>query len=79
MDETLIQSVAEAIESADVGYNLRLTKLLDGISEYTLTYADGESFTFEDINDGYRHIRDRKFRAKAVAAINAADAWRARV
>lgn len=76
MDEALIQSVAEAIEAADVGYNLRLTKLLDGISEYTLTYADGEEHVFEDINDGYRHIRDRRFRAKAVAAIGAVNADR---
>ncbi len=75
MDEALIQSVAEAIEAADVGYNLRLTKLIDGISEYTLTYSDGEEHVFEDINDGYRHIRDRKFRAKAVAAIGAGMSW----
>ncbi len=79
MDEALIQSVAEAIEAADVGYNLRLTKLLDGISEYTLTYSDGEEHVFEDINDGQRHISDRRFRAKAVAAIGAVDAWRATI
>lgn len=77
MDEALIQSVAEAIEAADVGYNLRLTKLVDGISEYTLTYSDGEEHVFEDINDGYQHISDRRFRAKAMAAIKAVDAWRA--
>jgi hypothetical protein len=70
MDEALIQSVAEAIEAADVGYNLRLTKLVDGISEYTLTYSDGEEHVFEIAEDCYRHVRERLLRDKAQAAID---------
>jgi hypothetical protein len=70
MTTGLLQKVAEAIQAADVGYNLRLTKLVDGISEYTLTYSDGEEHLFEDIDDSYRHVDDRRFLAKAQAAID---------
>lgn len=70
MTDELIQRVADAIDKAEVGYSLRLTRLLDGESTYTLTYNDGsEPIEFSDIDDGYAHIRARLHRARAEAAI----------
>ena len=72
MNEALIAKVAEAIESAEVGYSLNLTRLVDGEHTYTLTYSDGAGpFEFSDINDGYEHIRNRKRKAQAEAVIAA--------
>ncbi|WEK42967.1 MAG: hypothetical protein P0Y64_16740 [Candidatus Sphingomonas colombiensis] len=68
----LIAAAAAAIDKADVGYNLRLTRLVDGESTYTLTYSDGTApIEFDDISDGYAHIAERKYRAMAEAAVEA--------
>jgi hypothetical protein len=70
IDETLIEKVGNAIEDADLGYSLKLTRLVDGEETYTLK-IDGlaESFEFDDIHDGYAKIREMKFQLKAEAAI----------
>lgn len=71
-DQEAIDRVAAAIESADVGYTLRLTRLVDGEETYTLAYSDGTPpLTFSDIDDGYLHVRARKRKAQAVAVIDA--------
>ena len=74
VDDETIQRVADAIDRAEVGYHLRLTKMVDGVSTYTLTYQDSdESFEFDEIDEGYAHIRQRKLRAQAgnvIAAIS---------
>lgn len=71
-DRETIERVAAAIESAEVGYSLELTRLVDGERTYTLTYSDGTPpLTFGDIDDGYDHIRQRKLKAQAVAVIDA--------
>ncbi len=71
-DKETIERVAAAIESAEVGYSLRLTRLVDDESTYTLTYGDGTPpLTFSDIDDGYQHVRDRKRKAQAKAVIAA--------
>lgn len=72
LDQHIIDRVAAAIESAEVSYSLTLTRLVDGERTYTLTYGDGSPpLTFDDIDDGYRHIRQRKRQAQAVAVIAA--------
>jgi hypothetical protein len=72
MNESLIATVAEAIASAEVGYSISLTRLVDGVSEYTLTYHDGSApLTFEENADAYEHVRARIHRARAEAAISA--------
>ncbi|CAN7597349.1 hypothetical protein [Bosea sp. LjRoot237] len=69
---SMIERVAGAIEEADVGFSLRLTRLVDEVHTYTLMYSDGVGpFEYEDIDDGYAHVRERKFNAKARAAIAA--------
>ena len=71
-DKETIERVAAAIESAEVGYTLRLTRLVDGEETYTLAYSDGTPpLTFSDIDDGYRHVQARKRKAQAVAVIAA--------
>jgi hypothetical protein len=61
----MVEKIAAAIKQADIGYNLRLTRLVDDVSEYTLTYADGQTHIFEDIDDGYAHIADRRRKLQA--------------
>lgn len=72
LDPDMIDRIAAAIESAQVGYSLTLTRLLDEERTYTLTYSDGTPpLTFDDIDDGYLHISERKRRAQAAAVIAA--------
>lgn len=72
LDQHIIDRVAAAIESAEVGYSLILTRLVDGERTYTLTYSDGSPpLTFDDIDDGYLHIRERKRQAQALAVTTA--------
>jgi hypothetical protein len=67
----MIEKIAAAIESAELGYSLRLTRLVEGTSEYTLTYSDGETHKFEDIDDGYEHIRQRRRKVQSAAVLQA--------
>jgi hypothetical protein len=73
MTDDRVERVAKAIEAAQnaVSYRLELTRLVDGLSTYTLTYADGEKLEFDDIDDGYLHIEQKKRLALARAAISA--------
>lgn len=67
----LIEKISEAIESAEIGHSLSLTRLIDGESTYTLEYDDGGGpLEFSDIHDGYEHIRQRKRKAQAEAVID---------
>lgn len=71
MDD-LKEKIADAIEGAQVGYQLRLTSLVDGVSTYTLTYDDElGNLTFDCIDDGYAHIAARKRARAAELALQA--------
>lgn len=70
-----IQAVADALEKAQLGYKLELTRLVDGESTYTLTYSDGMVLTFDDQDEGYEHIRRRRRETQARAAIEAIAAF----
>lgn len=67
--DELIEKVAKAIDDADVGYSINLTSLIDGVSEYTLTYADAEPMKFEEYWQASEHVAERRYREKALAAI----------
>jgi hypothetical protein len=70
------EAVARAIEQAEVGYSLRLTKLVDGVSTYALVFNDGAPpMEFDNNQDAYKHIADRKRMAAARLAIAAAAKW----
>jgi hypothetical protein len=69
-DPSLLQKIAEGIEGAECGHSLKLTKLLDGVSTYTLTYHDGTpSMEFASIDEGYEHIREKRGADRAFAAL----------
>lgn len=68
----LIEEVAKAIEDAEIGYSLNLTRLVDNESTYVLTYTDGsEPLEFSDTDAAYEHIANKRAtsRAKAAASV----------
>lgn len=70
--DDVVNRVAKALASVDLSRSVNLTRLVDGVSEYTLTYGDGsEPLVFDDINDAYEHVRNRTRHAQA-AAVTAA-------
>lgn len=70
--DELFRRVASAIDDADFAFSLKLTRLVDGVSEYTVTFSDGTPpMLFPDTEDAYEYIRGRKMLAKAQAAIAA--------
>lgn len=67
---TMIERVAKAIEGADVGYSMNLTRLVDGVHTYTLTYDDGTPpLEFGSTDDVYDHVTARRQFARARAAL----------
>lgn len=75
-DEATISRVAAAIDAADINYSLRLTRLVDGVSTYTLT-LDGATEEFVDndedeaIDQAHARLRSYKQRKQAEAVIAA--------
>lgn len=67
----MITRVADAIADAEVGYNMTLVRLVDGISTYSLRYDDGETLEFGSLGECYEHINSKKRAAQARAAIEA--------
>lgn len=66
----LVAEIAGAMEAAEFGYGLRLTRLVDDVSTYTLTYSDGAPpIEFDDQDEAYEHIRAKKREAQAGAAL----------
>lgn len=64
-----LEAIARAIESVDVGHSLTLTRLVEGVSTYTLKMAGHEDEQFEWIEDGYELIAERKRLAIARAVL----------
>jgi hypothetical protein len=76
VDQATIDRVAAALEGADIGHSMSLTRLLDGVHTYTLKIR-GEIETFIDndeadaIDQVYTRIREVKHRLQAEAVIAA--------
>jgi hypothetical protein len=71
---TMVERVARAIESTacPFGYEIRLTRLVDGVSTYTLTYDDRVGpLEFGSNGEANRHVSERKREVQARAAIEA--------
>lgn len=65
----IVERIAAALAQAEVGYSLSLTRLIDGVSTYTLTYDDGTPpLEFDYNDDAYAHIAAKK-RAKAARLV----------
>ena len=75
-DWTPEEAVARAIDAADVGFSMELTRLVDGVATYTFTVKTDPPTVrdFEDRDEGYAWIHDLKSHARARAAIAALDA-----
>lgn len=72
MNQRALEAGARALREAEVGYHLRLTRLIDGVSTYTLTYDDGSPpIEFDNMDDGYAHIAAKKSEAQFKAVITA--------
>jgi hypothetical protein len=73
IDPAVVEHAAAAMEAADFGYELHLTKLVDGVSTYSLDYLDGsEPLEFSEIQDAHAAIAKRRRERQAVAALASA-------
>lgn len=71
-DASVIEAVADALESTDVGYSMRLTRMVDGVHTYELDYGNGEpKLEFASTDEVYEHVGRRKRASQAKAAIDA--------
>ncbi|TIS78006.1 MAG: hypothetical protein E5W94_11460 [Mesorhizobium sp.] len=69
--EAMVEAVATALETADVGYSMSLVRLIDGVSTYELRYDDGETLEFSSSDEVYEHVAQKKRLVQATAAIAA--------
>lgn len=70
-----VEAVARAIEAAaTVGYQIRLTRLVDGQATYTLTYGNEDPIEFPDNEEAADHAYERRLQDQARAAIAAMSA-----
>ena len=66
--DEMIEAVGLAIDGADVGYSISLTRLVDGVSTYTAT-CNGQTREFEEHYEASEWVSRFKLEAKARAAI----------
>ena len=77
IDQTVIDCVAAAIESADIGYSMRQIRLVDGINTYAVSIEGMPTEEFTDSDDAsasdqcYARIREVKQQRQAEAVIAA--------
>ncbi|RWQ35485.1 MAG: hypothetical protein EOS20_18425 [Mesorhizobium sp.] len=67
----MVERVADALETAELGYSMELIRLVDGESTYRLKYSDGETLEFSSSDEVYEHVAQRKRLSQATAAIAA--------
>lgn len=70
VDQAMIELVAAAIDRTDVGFNMKLTRLVDGVHTYELK-MDGKVEEFDNADDLYIRVREIKQRKQAEAVIAA--------
>jgi len=80
LNESALQAAAEAIAGSEIGYEIKLTKFVDGVSEYSVTFPDGgEPRTFPGYSAASEYVERERNLAKAKAAVEAylaiADGW----
>ncbi|MDX0897400.1 hypothetical protein GOD90_10385 [Sinorhizobium medicae] len=69
---TMIERVATAIDEADVGYHINLTKLVDGVSTYTLRYHGvPDTLEFDSYDGASEHVSLTRNERRARAVIEA--------
>ena len=71
---SVLEAVARAFEECDIGFSLRLVRLVDDVSTYLLSTTDGEpDAEFGDQEDAYVELGRRKAKARSDAALRAID------
>lgn len=68
--DAVLEGIADAISAAEFGYDMCLTKLVDGVSTYTLTIKGQSSVDFSNTEDCYEYIHKEKRIRKARAALS---------
>jgi hypothetical protein len=72
LNECALQAAAEAIAESDIGYEIKLTKFVDGVSEYSVTFPDGsEPRTFPGYSAASEYVERERNLSKAKAAVEA--------
>lgn len=66
-----VERVARAIDKAELGYSIRLTRLVDDESSYTLTYDGAEPMEFESHHSASEYVSAHRRERNARAAIAA--------
>lgn len=66
------EEITKAIGEVDAsfGYSFNMTRLVDGVATHTLTMDGYESVDFEDRDDGYRLIEERRNQLRADAILS---------
>ena len=67
--QVLIRAISVAIEEAQAGYTCQLTRLVDGLSTYTLCYGDEPTQEFSSIDEAHEYIRQRNKYLQALAVM----------
>lgn len=68
-EQTMIERVVDALEGAQVGYHMKLIRLVDGESTYSLRYDDGEYLEFPETDEVYAHVAAKKRRMQVRAVL----------
>lgn len=69
----LLDVISKALDEADrLQFSMQLTRLVDGVYTYALTYNDGsDPLEFSSTDDVYEHVADKKRLRKAQAVLSA--------
>lgn len=67
-----VEAAADAIDTADCGFAIELTRLVDGVRTYSARIYGGPSAEFDDHSDASEWVQTFRRKAKAEAAIRAA-------
>jgi hypothetical protein len=72
ISKEMIEAVAQAVEDAEIGYSINLTRLVDGESTYTLRYQDGTpTLEFGSYDEASEHVGETRGERRARAVISA--------
>lgn len=63
--------IARALESAEFGFRIELTRLVDGEHTYTLTFSDGRIMEFSSHDDAYAVVAEERRLVQARAVLSA--------
>lgn len=66
-----LDAIAHAIETAEFGWRIELTRLVDGEHTFTLTLGDGRILEFSSHDDAYAYVAAERRLVQARAVLSA--------